>query len=256
MIAQTKSPFKANSQFAQEIDSFLAQYGAVFAQEAKRTSAFFELAAYNDIVKFYETADYTVSPENLKGTGGKQFVYALSPSAKPENCSYFLAKKVYKSGKTYSFEIRHNVRIQSFHDEEIFVSPDYAVIEKGSIVSIKKVDFYNGKVDYFFVAADKVKTFAETKHYAPGPELVLNFVGLVNELMPKLMANNFPTKPPMHVGPSLFVSGIGNPHLQKIRDSLGKRYTINVFLGLFAFPSQVYSASNQVNIKKIGSSWK
>lgn len=254
-MATSKSPFKNNLELKTQIDSFLNTHRAIFAQEAKRTSSFFELAAYNDIVKFYENSGYSVKPLNLKNqakSASKQFVYALSPSAKPENCSYFVAEKKYGAA-TIRFEIRHNLRIQSDHDQEIFVSPDYAIIEEGSIQSIRKKDFYNAKIDYSFVPAKKIKTFGETKHYAPGPELVLNFVGLVNELMPELMKATFPTKRPMHFGPALFVSGVGNTHLGKIRDSLGKRYRINIFLGLFAYPSQVYSAKNQVNIHKIGS---
>jgi hypothetical protein len=145
------------------------------------------------------------------------------------------------------------LRIQSAHDKDVFVSPDYAVIEKDSITSIFQKHYYNGKVNYYYVPAKCVKTFAETKHYPPSPELVLNFVGLVNELLPDLMTGNFPKKNPKHCGPSLFVSGVGNIHLNNIKQSLGGRYKINIFMGLFAYPSQVYSATNQTNIHKIGS---
>ena len=251
-MTKSKSPFKDNSLLKQQIQQFLTKYHAQFAQEASRTSSFFELAAYNDLVKFYETNGYFVAPQNLKGKT-QQFVYALSPKAKPENCSYFLAEKNYKSGASFTFEIRHNLRVQSAHDPEIFVSPDYSVIEKNAVTSTRLSHYYNGKIDYFYVAAKDVKTFAETKHYAPSPELVLNFVGLINELMPGLMAGQFPTKKPMHCGPSLFISGVGNVHLGKIKDSLGIRYSANILMGLFAYPSQVHSASNQVNILKIGS---
>jgi hypothetical protein len=252
---QTKSPFKDNAELKAEINSFLRFYRTVFAQEAKRTSAFFELAAYNYLVRFYEANGYKVVPQNLKGQNKNEFIYALSPNAKPDGCSYFLAEKAYQDGTTYRYEIRHNLRVQSSHDDEIFVSPDYSVIAENSITSVTKQDYYNGKVAYHFVASDDVKSFGETKHYQPGPELVLNFVGLVNELMPKLMASNYPEKRPKHLGPSLFVSGVGNGHVKKIGASLAKRYRINVFLGLFAVPSQVYSASNMPNVVKIGSSW-
>lgn len=252
-MSKTKSPFKDNNLLKQQIQKFLSKHHAQFAQEASRTSSFFELAAYNDLVKFYETNGYTVSPQNLKGMT-KQFVYALSPSAKPSNCSYFSAEKSYQNGDAFVFEIRHNLRIQSAHDPEIFVSPDYSVIEKNSIISTRIPHYYNGKIDYFYVASKDVKTFAETKHYPPSPELVLNFVGLINELMPGLMAGQFPRKKPKHCGPSLFISGVGNVHLSKIKDSLGTRYKANIFMGLFAFPTQVHSASNQANIHKIGSS--
>lgn len=251
-MSKAKSPFKDNAELKKQIGAFLSTHGATLAQEAKRTSSFFELAAYNDLVKFYEVKGYVVTPKNLKGSG-KDFIYALSPNAKPENCSYFMAKKKYKNGEIFRFEIRHNVRVQSAHDDEIYITPDYVVIEKGSLESIKLKRYYNGKAEYWFVTPDNVLTFAETKHYAPSPELVLNFVGVVNEIKPDFIAKKFPNKRPFHCGPSLFVSGVGNAHLLKIKESLADRYRINVFLGLFAYPTQVYSASNQANIEKIGS---
>lgn len=248
-----KSPFKDDAELKDEIDVFLARHSAVFGQEAKRTSGFFELAAYNYLIRYYETNGFQVAPQNLKGLANDEFVYALSPNAKPATCSYLLVEKKYAEG-IHRFEIRHNVRIQSAHDSEIFVSPDYAIVAENSIESIRKPDYYNGKADYSFVSSNAIYTFGETKHYQPGAELVLNFVGLVNELMPALMNASFPTKRPMHLGPSLFVSGTGSLHVTKIAESLAKRYAINVFLGLFAAPSQVYSVKHSKKVVKIGSS--
>ena len=107
-------------------------------------------------------------------------------------------------------------------------------------------------MDYDFIPAGEIQTFAETKHYTPSPELILNFVGLVNELMPDLMAGTISSALPKHLGPSLFISGSGNAHHDRIRSSLAKRYSINVFLGLFARRSQAYSPKNQGNVVKIG----
>ena len=109
------------------------------------------------------------------------------------------------------------------------------------------------KADYYFVKASDIATFAETKHYNPGPELVQNFVGLVNEIMPELIKNKPPSALPKHFGPALFVSGVGNTHIRDIKDSLKDRYSINVLLGLFAYPRQLYSKGNHAYIEKIGS---
>jgi len=57
-MSKTKSPFKDNNLLKQQVQVFLSQHHACFAQEASRTSSFFELAAYNDLVKFYETNGY------------------------------------------------------------------------------------------------------------------------------------------------------------------------------------------------------
>lgn len=253
-MSKTRSPFKDNEQLRRQIGAFLKSHGTLFAQEAKRTSSYFELAAYNDLVRYYETNGYKVKPANLKGTSQQYFNYAMSTTAKPENCSYFTVRKRYKSGKRWTFEIRHNLRIQSAHDEHIFVTPDYAVIDSGSIRTTRLRHYYNGKSDYAYVDPKSVRTFGETKHYNPSPEMVLNFVGVVNEIKPGFIEGDFPEELPKHCGPCLFVSGVGNAHTSYIRNSLAERYRINVFLGLFAYASQVYSARNQHNIKKIGTS--
>jgi hypothetical protein len=250
-MAKSRSPFLDNSLLQQEIDDFLTRFRATFAQQVQRTSAFFEIACYNDLVRYYEAMHFEVTPHNTMPRS-KQFVYALSTNAKPENCSYFVAKRTYPTIGVMAFEIRHNLRIQSAHDDGVFVSPDYAVINPGTLTSRRDPDYYNGKVEYDFVPAAEVQTFAETKHYTPSPELILNFVGLVNELLPNLMRGDVPSSAPKHLGPSLFISGAGNSHHDRIRASLAKRYSINIFLGLFARRTQVYAASNQRNLVKIG----
>ena len=251
-MAKIKSPFKDNKELKKDIQKFLNKHRSTFAQEVDRTSAYFELAVFNDVVRFYENNGYDVIPKNLK-TRKRQFVYALSPNTKPENASYFHVIKRYKKKPDREFEIRHNLRIQSKHDNRIFVSPDYAIIEPNSITSEKLKRYYNGKSDYFYVESKNIATFAETKHYNPGAELVLNFVGLVNEIMPELLLKKLPSELPKHFGPALFVSGIGNSHIKDIKESLKDRYSINVLLGLFAYPSQLYSVRNQAQIEKIGS---
>lgn len=250
-MASSKSPFLDNSVLQKEIEGFLTKFRSIFAQQVQRTSAFFEIACYNDLVRYYEAMHFKVTPQNTMPRS-KQFVYALSSSAKPENCSYFLAERTYPSVGTVAFEIRHNLRIQSAHDNGVFVSPDYAVINPGTVTSLRDPNYYNGKVDYDYVPAAEVQTFAETKHYTPSPELILNFVGLVNELRPDLMASNAPPSTPKHLGPSLFISGAGNAHHDRIRASLAKRYSINIFLGLFARRTQAYAANNQSTLVKIG----
>jgi len=248
---KTKSPFKDNKELQKIIGKFLSKHGATFIQNAKRTSAFFEIAVYNDLVKFYENAGYDVQPENLVGNP-KAFVYALSTNAKPTGCSYFTASRRYQNGDVWQFEIRHNLRLQSAHDSDVYLTPDYAVVDAGSIESTTLPYYYNGKADYYFVKSRAVRTFAETKHYNPSPELVLNFVGLVNEIMPGCLNGTAPTRRPRHCAPALFVSGVGSAHVQKIKLSLSDRYEMNVFLGLFAYPSQLYSSANQINVNKIG----
>lgn len=250
-MATSRSPFRDNALFEREIADFLGRFRSLFAQQIQRTSAFFEIACYNDLVRYYENIGFTVIPKNIQPRN-RQFVYALSASAKPANCSFFLLEKRYATHGTKAFELRHNLRIQSSHDPGVFVSPDYVVVNPGSVESLRDPHYYNGKVDYDYVSAANLQTFAETKHYLPSPELILNFVGLVNELMPSLMVGTAAKSTPKHLGPSLFISGSGNAHHEKIKLSLARRYRINVFLGLFARRSQIYSIRNQGNLIKIG----
>ena len=144
------------------------------------------------------------------------------------------------------------MRIQSAHSRDIFISPDYTIVNPDKIKKTRLKRYYNGKADYAYIEADNVQTFAEAKHYLPSPELILNFVGLVNEVLPELMKGSVPQQAPKHLGPSLFISGINNPHSKLIAQSLLKRYSINTFQGMFAYPTQAYSVSNQKNLRKIG----
>ena len=142
----SKSPFKDNKDLKSDIEKFLNVHRSTFSQEVDRTSSFFEIAVFNDVVKYYETNGHLVEAKNLRPKK-RQFVYALSPNAKPENVSYFHVTKAYKSKPNREFEIRHNVRIQSAHDDRIFVSPDYAVIEPESVEFTHVKHYYNSKAN-------------------------------------------------------------------------------------------------------------
>ena len=94
---------------------------------------------------------------------------------------------------------------------------------------------------FIFIPRDHVITFSEVKHYNPSPEMIFNFIGLVNELTPNLLKpvnQTFPIKKiPKHLSPTLMLSGKGNYHARLIKKSLEKRYTVNIILGLFSWPS-------------------
>jgi len=252
-MASSRSPFKDNKVLEREIRAFLKRHQATFAQNAKRTSAFFELATYNSVVKFYEARGYAVVAKDLKGRDRKEFVYAMSPLALPSRCSYFLATMPYKTRPAREFEIRHNLRVQSAHDVSVFVSPDYAVVERGAVVEVSAPHNFGGLGAYCYAEARNLRTFAEAKHYQPSAEMLLNFVGLVNELMPVLMTGSIPGGYPVHCGPSIFISGVGSRHVERIKASLAQRYGINVFLGVFSRPNQLCSKSNYPNVKTVGS---
>lgn len=238
-----KSPFKDNKELVKEINVFLDRYGYVFSQQAKKTAQFFEIAVFNSVVKFFTSNGLIALPANLcKKTGS--FLYALSPTSKPQNSSYFKIIKREKNRKICVCEVRHNVHVQSAHDDNVFLTPDISVIAPDSVVSKKREEYYGGKVDYYYVECADVTTFAEAKHYNPSPELVINFVGIVNELMPELMHGKCRVGGDKVFTPALVISGSANRHIDKIKESLAKRYNINVFVGIFSDKKQLYARGN------------
>ncbi len=239
-----KSPFKNKDLLRKDIENFLKKYNSFLPQKLSKIAIFFEITCYNYIIKFYRNSSYLVEPKNLDEKNGA-FRYKLSPTGYPENFSYFLVKKTYryrKNPKEFLYEVRHNIPIQSYHDPNIFVIPDIVICD-GIFREKKDKRYYKGMRKLVFIPRDHVITFAEVKHYNPSPEMIFNFVGLVNELMPYLLKpieKTYDKKLPKHLAPTLMISGKGNYHASLIRKSLQKRYIVNIILGLFSWPSQVY----------------
>jgi hypothetical protein len=71
--------------------------------------------------------------------------------------------------------------------------------------------------------------------------MIVNFIGIVNELMPSLLEKQNRSNRPAHIAPSLMVSGKGGDHTRIIKKSLQTRYRVNIFLGVFSYPAQIYS---------------
>ena len=95
-------------------------------------------------------------------------------------------------------------------------------------------------------------TIFEVKNFNPFPELLFNFIGIINELKPEALSNTMPSKNPKHLAPSLMISGSGNFHTIKIKKSLTSRYQINLIFGLFYAKSQPYSKKNKSSLNHVG----
>jgi len=251
-----KSPFKDKDLLRKDIENFLKKYNSFLEQKISKIAIFFEITCYNYIIKFYKNSGYLVEPKNLDEENGA-FKYKLSPTGYPKNFSYFLVKKIYqyrKNPKEFLYEIRQNIPIQSYHDPNIFVTPDIVVCD-GIFEEKKDKRYYNGMRKFIFIPRDHVITFSEVKHYNPSPEMIFNFIGLVNELTPNLLKPVNQTfshkKIPKHLSPTLMLSGKGNYHARLIKKSLEKRYTVNIILGLFSWPSQVYGRRHIGNLQTV-----
>lgn len=253
-MKKSKSPFKDKKLIIKEISKFLNKYQSTVATQSSRIGDYFEMSAYNSIVKFYENNGFDI---NIKNLIDGYFKYKLSPTGYPHNFSYFEIAKIYnyrnKKIKRYIFEIHHNVAIESGIENGLFVTPDICVINKDSISELKNSKyFFSGSRSYYYVKNKELQTFCEVKNLNPFPELLFNFIGLLNELKLDVFQNSISSKRPKHIAPSLMLSGGGNFHTRKIKDSLMNRYYINVFFGLFFKKSQPYSISNMGNVNKIG----
>jgi len=252
-----KSPFKDKNLLIKEIQDFLKKYETFFYQKISKIAIYFEITCYNYIIKFYENNNYLIEPKNLDKNGN--FIYKISPTGYPQNFSYFVVKKIYhykKNPKEFSYEVRHNVPVQLYYDRNAFVTPDIVVCNG---IFEEKIDgrYYKGMRKIVFIPKEHIITFAEVKHYIPSPEMLVNFIGLINELMPYLLKpieeTSHNKRLPKHLAPSLMISGKGGYHVDLICESLERRYTVNIFLGLFSWPSQVYGKkyiSELLTIKK------
>lgn len=198
------------------------------------------------MVRFYELKGYDVKPQNLQAG---QYRYKCSPAGIQSNFSNFGATiKIGK--KDIEFEVQHNLAVQSSHDPEVYTTPDICVIVKDSVQYSKT--YYDTKTTFSFVENDDMRTFCEVKQFSPFPELLFNFIGVLNELMKEYMINKGEEDKPPHIAPSLMISGKPNKQTKRIKDSLEGRYCINIFYDLFYSGTYTFSKANIDDIRPTG----
>jgi hypothetical protein len=240
------SPFKDHSEFETEITVFVNKYKTTVVNQAKRTSDYFEMSCFNYVVRYYELNGYTLEVKNLQG--GK-YRYKCSPAGIQSNFSHFEATIVI-NGKKLGFEIHHNLAAQSAHDSSIFTSPDISIINKGRVKYTK--DYYDTKTTFSYVENANLKTFCEVKQFNPFPELLFNFIGVLNELKKEYIVNNGVELNPIHLAPSLMISGKPNRQTNNIKISLEDRYWINIIYDLFFRGTFTFSKGNVATLRKAG----
>lgn len=227
------TPFKAVADFEKELTKFANQYKTIIHDHSDKISDYFEISCYNMIIKYYEQRGYKMQVRNLKG--GK-FKYKCSPNGHLENFSYFCAMNTIGSKSEDVFYVFHNATVQSAYDKNVFTSPDI-VVSKVNKLSYT-YDHYQTKKKFSYLQNDDVITFCEAKHLSPFPELMLNFIGTVNELKPVCLTENGYDDIYLvdHIAPSLMMSGCENNPCKTIRESLERRYFVNYFDNLFDNP--------------------
>lgn len=243
---KTTSPFKDFALFEREITEFANKYKTIVVNQAKRTSDYFEMSCFNYIVRFYELNGYLLEVKNLQA--GK-YRYKCSPAGIQSNFSYFEAT-IEQDDKKHFFEIQHNLAAQSSQDPKLFTSPDISVIIKGKVKNTK--EYYDTKTTFSFVENQHLMTFCEVKQFNPFPELLFNFMGVLNELKIEYMTDDGVELKPLHLAPSLMISGKPNKQTQRIKESLENRYCINVIYDLFYTGTFTFSRGNVNLLRKAG----
>ena len=244
--SKTTSPFKDIKLFESEITSFINKFKATVVTHSKRVSDYFEMSCYNLIVRFYENNGYSVTIQNLKKG---EYVYKCSPAGIQSNYSFFLITTNYGK-KTLVFEVQHNLATQSSFNKEVFTNPDISVIKKGT--SKTTTNYYAINRRFSYVKNSDLITFFEVKNFNPFPELIFNFIGIVNELRKEILTNSATAKRPIHLAPSLMVSGKPNRQTIRIKKSLEERYCINIMYDLFDSGVSTFSKKKQADLRITG----
>ncbi|KGO82370.1 hypothetical protein IP98_00331 [Flavobacterium cauense R2A-7] len=245
-ITKTKSPFKDKALLEKEIADFANKFKVTVVNQSKRISDYFEMSCFNYIVRFYQLHGYDVKVQNLQS---KQYRYKCSTSGIQSNFSHFLATIKFEK-KEYNFEIQHNLAVQSSHDKELFTTPDISIIKAGKVKT--STTYYDSNKRFSFANNIDVMSFCEVKQFNPFPELLFNFMGVVNELEKDIMINNAINHKPKHIAPSLMISGKPNKQTTRIKLSLEKRYCINIIYDLFYTGTYTFSKTNLSNLRTKG----
>lgn len=240
------SPFKDHALFEKEIKDFANKYKTIVVNQAKRTSDYFEMTCFNYIVRFYELQGYELQVKNLQA--GK-YRYKCSPSGIQSNFSHFEAT-INIDGKKFAYEIQHNLAVQSSQDSKLFTTPDISIIQKGKVEYTK--EYYDTKTTFSYVKNNNLMTFCEVKQFNPFPELLFNFIGVLNELKKEYMTDNGIELKPVHIAPSLMISGKANKQTNTIKGSLENRHCINIIFDLFYNATFTFSKKNIDELRKTG----
>lgn len=244
--SKSRSPFKDFKVFEDEIKEFANKHRITISSQAKRTSEYFEMSCFNNIVRFYENNGYSVKVRNLQGG---EYRYKCTPSGIQSNFSHFevsiLLDKV-----VHSFEVHHNLAVQSSYDDMIFTAPDISIIRKNAVEYT--VNYYETKKTFSFVRNINMLTFCEVKQFNPFPELIFNFIGVLNELKRSYMKDKGKELSTLHIAPSLMISGKASKQTQAIKESLESRYCINILFDLFNNSKLIFSKGKFSGLRKAG----
>jgi hypothetical protein len=240
------SPFKEQALLEKEIRDFANKFKTTVVNQAKRISDYFEMSCFNYIIRFYELKGYSLDVKNLQAG---MYRYKCSTAGIQSNFSHFEAE-IKMDKKIYRFEIQHNLAVQSSQDNSLFTTPDISVIIKGKVKNT--TNYYDTKKTFSYVENNDLMTFCEVKQFNPFPELLFNFIGVLNEIKKEYMTNEGETLNPPHIAPSLMISGKPNKQTNRIKESLERRYCINLIYDLFFTGTYTFSKGHLDDLRVTG----
>lgn len=206
-----------------QAEGFVKKHGFFIRKHAKRISGLVEVAIYNSIISYYDEQSYTLSALHLGPK--KSFLYRIKSSGLIETFSCFKAAK-HSTGE--ELLILQNVKLQSAHADHLYYTPDVVVcVTSAAITKTQK----SGR-RHSYVSRDGCMTFVEVKHLIPSPELLFSFTGLVLEFAPDYISGKVKTTTRTgHLTPTVVFTGVPSKHSERIAQTLGARYGINVICG-------------------------
>ena len=222
------TPFKDPAEFEKELTDFANKHRTTIAEHSKRISDYFEMSCYNLVVSFYEKKGYKLEVQNLQGG---MFKFKCSPNGLLKNFSFFKASKIVGQGITEVVYLFHNATVQSAFDDKVFTTPDIVVARTDRPKETQ--DYYSTRKTLSFIPKESLVSFCEAKHLTPFPELMINFIGTIQELKPDCLIDLKNRAQSDHIAPSLMMSGTLGKPTSRIQDSFEKRYYVNIFDNLF-----------------------
>ena len=279
----SRNPAKSESDkiiqnIEQQMNHFRIKYHSLYSNYNKdKLTQMFELSSYHAILSWYEENGWSLKPKLF----GKEFRCLLGTQGYPENFSYYIIKKTFGDNHDVEYYVRQNARIKNADMPDIAFIPDI-IITNPVESSRERYDYwYKNTQDYCFFPSYDVISFHEAKNMAPFPELVVNFVGmleccglyvrnkeleeqqfeendkLLDEALDRMLNEapdsdfadqEAPALPIYHIAPSLICGGVSNKIVENTCNSIKLRYRCNYFFSLHTW----YSITGDIQVLDLG----
>jgi hypothetical protein len=212
------------SSIRQKLGDFFLNNKSDITQFGSTVNQTFEAFVFASLVNWYSQNNWTV---DFKHPNPNSNVVKLkfSTRGRPSQYTYVICTKQNKK-----IQIRHSLRVATCYHRPEFSYPANVVLD---VAVISDTNLSNHKTDDH-VENSCLVTFGEAKHMSAFAELIANFIGLVHEISPHVVAPVRPYIGPIehreHPAPFLYVSGHLNRTAQGIVESIRYRgYDIDVY---------------------------